>query len=170
MRTIKDLTWKKNITAAQLVRAMGDTGLQAAELQKASETILRMKRNGAKIFLTFTSNMVTSGLRGFFAQLIKLGVPDMIVTTVGGIEEDMMKAKGEKFLLGSFSPDDTQLYEQGTNRVGNIYIQNESYCQFETMIGPMLKKMYEKIIVKPYQPTCENLLLEIVPYECKFII
>mgnify|MGYP004004080291 CR=1 FL=1 len=61
-----------------------------------------MKKDNAKIFLTFTSNMVTSGLRGFFAQIVKLGMADVIVTTVGGIEEDIMKATGEKFKIGKF--------------------------------------------------------------------
>ena len=62
--------------------------------------------------------MVTSGLRGFFAQVIRLKMADAIVTTVGAIEEDIMKAHGEKFVIGTFHPDDTSLHEEGTNRVG----------------------------------------------------
>ncbi len=103
-----------------------------------------MKKDGAKIFLTFTSNMVTSGLRGFFAQLIKLGIPDIIVTTVGAIEEDIMRAHGEQFIVGDFNADDIALHEKGYNRVGNIYVTNESYARFEDMLTPMLKSAYEK--------------------------
>ena len=75
-------------------------------MKKAVDVILRMKKSGAKIYFTYTSNMVTSGLRGFFAQLIELKIIDVIVTTVGGIEEDIMKAKGEEFIIGNFKPDD----------------------------------------------------------------
>ena len=103
-----------------------------------------MKKDGAKIYLTFTSNMVTSGLRGFFAQLIKLGIPDVIVTTVGGMEEDIMKAYGEEFVIGDFQANDVELYEKGVNRVGNLFIRNESYSKFEDLMSPVIKKLYSK--------------------------
>ena len=67
----------------------------------------------------------------FFAQLIKLKLADAIVTTTGAIEEDIMKASGEKFIIGDFHSDDIALYERGVNRVGNLYITNESYGRFE---------------------------------------
>ena len=141
---ITDFTWKKGIQTHEVVEHMGSLGYQAAELKRASDVIVKMKKEGAKIFLTFTSNMVTSGLRGFFAQLIELGMVDVIVTTVGGIEEDIMKAKGEKFNLGDFSADDTELHEKGVNRVGNILIHNESYMKFEDMMRPLIDTCYKE--------------------------
>ena len=141
---VKDFKWKEGITVEEYVDALGSVGFQAVLLKQASEVIVKMKKNSAKIFLTFTSNMVTSGLRGFFAQLINLKIPDVLVTTVGGIEEDIMKASGEKFKIGSFDTDDVELHEQGVNRVGNLFINTESYMNFEDMISPILKKLYEK--------------------------
>src|SRR3989338_6372267 len=134
MRIVKDLKWKKGISARELAEALGNVGFQGAELSKASQAIVKMKKSGAKIFLTFTSNMVTSGLRGFFSQLVKLGMVDVIVTTAGSIEEDIMKSYGEKFPLASFNSDDTALHEKGENRVGNIIIKNESYVRFENLM------------------------------------
>lgn len=144
MEYVKDIKWEKGILLRDFVARLGKVGYQSIELEKASKTIAKMKRDGAKIFLTFTSNMVTSGLRGFFAQLINLKMADVIVTTVGGIEEDIMRAVGEKFLIGSFHSDDVELYEKGMNRVGNILVDNQSYAKFEAIIAPMLKKLYEK--------------------------
>jgi deoxyhypusine synthase len=69
---------------------------------------------------------------------------DIMVTTIGGIEEDIMKASGEKFVIGSFQADDVELHEKGINRVGNIFVNNESYMKFEDVVAPMLKKLYEK--------------------------
>jgi deoxyhypusine synthase len=103
-----------------------------------------MKRNRAKIYLTFTSNMVTSGLRGLFAQIIGLGLVDVVVTTTGGVEEDIMKALGEDFLIGQYKSDDVKLHEKGMNRVGNLLITNESYAKFEDYMLPTLGKIYEK--------------------------
>jgi len=144
MQIVKDFKWEKGIKAEHLLDRLGSVGFQSIELRKAMETIIKMKKNGAKIFLTFTSNMVTSGLRGFFAQLVKLKIPSVIVTTAGAVEEDIMKAKGENFVIGDFFSDDVELYEKGINRVGNLFIKNESYCRFEDAIKPMLKNIYEK--------------------------
>jgi len=144
MKKVKDLRWKQGMSVNELVDALGNVGFQSSEMKKAVEVIVKMKKDGAKIFLTYTSNMVTSGLRGFFAQLIELGMVDAIVTTVGGIEEDIMKAKGESFIIGKFKPDDIELYEKGVNRVGNLFIRNESYLKFEDTIGKYLKELYNK--------------------------
>ena len=144
MAYVKDFVWKRGLKVADLVSSMKLVGFQSIELGKASDTILKMKKASAKVFLTFTSNMVTSGLRGFFAQLIRLGIPNIIVTTVGGLEEDIMKAVGERFIIGDFNSDDVALYEGGVNRVGNLFITNESYMRFEEVIKPMLEKCYKK--------------------------
>ncbi len=144
MAFVQDFTWKEGITVKELVSQYGSIGFQSIELARAKETIVKMKKAGAKIFLTFTSNMVTSGLRGFFAQLVRLGMADVLVTTAGAIEEDIMKAMGERFAIGSFSSDDIELHERGDNRVGNLVITNESYCRLEDKILPMLDKIYAK--------------------------
>jgi len=142
MEYTKDLLWKKGLTVSELVNLYSGVGFQSYELYRGSELIKNMKKNGAKIYFSFTSNMVTSGLRGFFAQLIKLKMCDVIVTTVGSIEEDIMKADGEKFILGSFSSNDEELYEKGHNRVGNIYITSESYSNFEGKMQKLFLDLY----------------------------
>ncbi len=144
MDYVKDFKWKNGIKVNELMESFGSLGYQSVELKRASEVIVRMKKDSAKIFLTFTSNMVTSGLRGFFAQLIKLGMADVIVTTVGGIEEDIMKSAGEKFSIGRFESDDVELHEKGINRIGNLFVKNESYMNFEDRIMPILDKLYAK--------------------------
>ncbi len=144
MEHVDDFKWKKGISVKELVKSMGVVGYQGTELRNASDVIVKMKKNSAKIFLTFTSNMVTSGLRGFFAQLIDLKIANVIVTTIGGIEEDIMKATGEKFSIGKFDSDDVELHEKGINRVGNLFIKTESYMNFESWMMKTLDKLYEK--------------------------
>ncbi len=141
---VKDFNWEKGMTVSSLMDNLSNVGFQSIELSNATNAIVKMKKSGAKIYLTFTSNMVTSGLRGFFAQLIRLGMCDCIVTTTGAIEEDIMKAMGEKFNIGKFQSDDVELYEKGVNRVGNLFITSESYCKFEEKIMPMLNELYKK--------------------------
>jgi len=157
MVNVRDFKWNLNMTVSEMVSQFKNVGFQSIELARAADVIIKMKKQGAKIYLSFTSNMVTSGLRGFFAQIIEMGIPDVIVTTVGGIEEDIMKAMGEKFILGSFKADDEELYEKGQNRVGNIYITNESYSEFENKMQDILSELYK---IKPKWNT-SDLLKEI---------
>ncbi|MCR4284723.1 MAG: deoxyhypusine synthase family protein [archaeon] len=132
------------MTVSEMVNSFGSLGYQSIELHEAMNVVLKMKRSNSKIFLTFTSNMVTSGLRGFFAQLCKMKVPNILVTTSGSIEEDLMKSLGEEFELSNFHADDTALHERGENRVGNLVIHNESYMKFEDKMSDLLLKVYEK--------------------------
>jgi deoxyhypusine synthase len=144
MRKVKDFNWKPGMLVSELVDSYSTLGYQSIELAQAQKVILKMKRANAKIFLTFTSNMITSGLRGFFAQLCKLKIPSVLVTTSGSIEEDIMKSLGEDFEVASFHSDDTALHERGENRVGNLIIRNESYTKFEDKMNEYLSKIYEK--------------------------
>jgi deoxyhypusine synthase len=141
---VNDFKWNEGMKVYDLITSYRNIGYQSIELHKAKDLIVKIKKNNAKTFLTYTSNMITSGLRGFFAQLVDLKMADVIVTTVGGIEEDIMKAFGEKFLIGNFNADDVELHESGVNRVGNLFIQNESYMKFEDIILPILDKLYSK--------------------------
>ncbi|GAJ19757.1 unnamed protein product, partial [marine sediment metagenome] len=74
MKKVKDFLWKPCMSVEALVDSFGSVGYQATELSEAVNVIMKMKCSGAKVFLTFTSNMVTSGLRGFFAQLCELRI------------------------------------------------------------------------------------------------
>ena len=71
MVSVNDIRWKKEMLVHELVDAYEHIGFQSVELKRASDVFIKMKKENAKIFLTFTSNMVTSGLRGFFAELIE---------------------------------------------------------------------------------------------------
>jgi deoxyhypusine synthase len=44
-----------------------------------------------KIFLAYTSNLVSSGLRETIRFLVQHRMVDVVVTTAGGIEEDIIK-------------------------------------------------------------------------------
>jgi len=147
MEKVKDILWEEGMKVSDLVERLGNVGFQGVRIGKAAEIIADMKRNGAKIYLTFTSNMVTSGLRGLFAQLIGMGMADVVVTTTGGIEEDIMKATGEDFLIGEYRSDDVSLHEKGINRIGNLMITNESYAKFEDWMLPTLKRIYGNSIL-----------------------
>jgi deoxyhypusine synthase len=50
------------------------------------------------IFLGYTSNMVSCGLRDIIRYLCEHKMVDCIVTTCGGIEEDFIKCMGNFYI------------------------------------------------------------------------
>ncbi|MFA4946301.1 MAG: deoxyhypusine synthase family protein [Candidatus Micrarchaeia archaeon] len=140
MPQIKGITVNAGVTAAELVASYANAGLQASELAKSVQVIRDMKAAHATVFLTFTSNMVSSGLRELFAQLCREKFVDVVITNVGSIEEDVMKSFAP-FKLGSFDADDAALHEAGDNRVGNIIIPSSAYVRLEKFLLPFFAEL-----------------------------
>lgn len=119
------------------------TGFQATHLAEAINLIKKMREEKCTIFLGYTSSMVSSGLRDIFRYLVKHKFVDVVVTTAGGIEEDIIKCI-KPFLLGKFSMSGKELREKGINRIGNILVPNSRYCKFEDFFTPILKDIVEE--------------------------
>lgn len=119
------------------------TGFQATHFAKAVSIINKMIKENATIYLGYTSNMVSSGLRDIFRYLAKHKKVNVIVTTAGGIEEDIIKCLGD-FKLGEFSASGELLNKKGVNRIGNIFVPNSRYCKFEDFINPILERLYNE--------------------------
>lgn len=66
------------------------------------------KRTKCTIFLGYTSNMVSSGIRDIIRYLAEHKMIDCIVTSAGGVEEDFIKCFSD-FYLGEFQTDDIQM-------------------------------------------------------------
>ena len=63
-----------------------------------------------------------------------------IVTTAGGVEEDLIKCLAKTY-LGSFNMPGAGLREQGMNRIGNLIVPNNNYCAFEDWVIPILDQL-----------------------------
>ncbi len=144
---VRGYDFSKKFNIQQFLDSYGSTGFQATQLRLAIDIIKEMKKEKATIFLGYTSNMVSSGLREIIAYLARKRFVDVIVTTAGGVEEDVIKSL-KPFLLGSFHADDRQLRKQGINRIGNIFVPNDRYIAFEKLMMPFLQRMYEKQVIK----------------------
>lgn len=62
------------------------------------------------------------------------------MTTCGGIEEDFMKCLAPTF-LGDFHLSGEMLRKKGMNRIGNLLVPNNNYCEFEDWVNPILEAM-----------------------------
>jgi deoxyhypusine synthase len=143
MDSVRDYRLKNGMKVAELLPQMQGTGFQATKLGEALEIIKRMKAEKATVFFAFTANMVASGLRGVFAQLLEEKLVDVVITTGGAIEHDFIKAH-EPYLLGDFSMDDRELHKREINRLGNILVPTERYVLLEKKMKPIFTRLYEK--------------------------
>ncbi len=138
---IKGYDFNKGIDYQKIIGSFSSTGIQASNLSKAISIVNGMINSKSFIYLGYTSNLVTSGLREIFCYLAEHKKIDIIVTTAGGIEEDIIKCLGD-FVLGDFRMSGKDLRTKGINRAGNILIPNTRYCSFEDFIMPVLEEIY----------------------------
>ncbi|KAK3436315.1 hypothetical protein EUGRSUZ_C00926 [Eucalyptus grandis] len=148
----------------RLLKSMVSTGFQASNLGDAIEVVNQMldwrlsdeaitedcgeeERDQAyresvrcKVFLGFTSNLVSSGVRDTIRYLVQHHMVDVVVTTAGGIEEDLIKCLAPTY-KGDFSLPGALLRSKGLNRIGNLLVPNDNYCKFEDWIIPIFDQM-----------------------------
>ncbi|TEB30233.1 deoxyhypusine synthase [Coprinellus micaceus] len=124
--------------------------------EEADEYIDPQVRANTKcnIFLGYTSNLISSGLREIFLYLVKNRMVSAIVTTAGGIEEDFIKCLGKTY-LADFNLDGAELRKKGMNRIGNLVVPNDNYCKFEDWLTPILDQMLaeQKETGQPWAPS-----------------
>ncbi|KAF2488679.1 Deoxyhypusine synthase [Lophium mytilinum] len=138
------------ITVEELVAGMSSMGFQATSVGEAVRIINDMRAwrdpetsDKTTIFLGYTSNLISSGLRETLRYLVQHKHVSAIVTTAGGVEEDFIKCLAPTY-LGSFSTPGAALRLKGMNRIGNLVVPNSNYCAFEDWVVPILDKMLEE--------------------------
>jgi len=140
---IEGYDFNNGVDYAKIIKSFGSTGFQASHLSRAIEIVNKMISEDAFIFLGYTSNMVSSGLRDIFRYLVENKKVNAIVTTTGAIEEDIIKCLGD-FILGDFRASGKELREKGINRIGNIFVPNSHYVKFESFFQKILDEIYEE--------------------------
>ncbi len=140
---IKGYDFDNGVDYKRIIESFKTTGFQATQLSKAIDITNKMIKDKAFVYLGYTSNMVSSGLRDVFRYLVKNKKVNTIVTTAGGIEEDIIKCLGD-FVLGDFRASGKKKKKKGINRIGNIYVPNSRYCEFEDFLQPLLEEIYQE--------------------------
>lgn len=157
---IKGYDFNEKFDFNEFLKAYSTTGFQASKLGEAIEVIKAMRRENAAIFLAYTSNIVSSGVREVIRYLVEHRFVDVLVTTAGGVEEDFIKSL-KPFVLGSFEADGNYLFEKGVNRIGNIFVTNDRYAYFEKKMNDVLDDVYQKQIERK-KALCSSEIIEIM--------
>ncbi|KAI4347025.1 hypothetical protein L6164_007875 [Bauhinia variegata] len=161
---IEGYDFNQGVDYSQLLKSMVTTGFQASNLGDAIQVVNQMldwrladepvtedcseeerdfayrKSVRCKVFLGFTSNLISSGVRDTVRYLVQNHMVDVVVTTAGGIEEDLIKCLAPTY-KGDFSLPGAYLRSKGLNRIGNLLVPNDNYCKFEDWIIPIFDQM-----------------------------
>lgn len=127
----------------KLIESLKTTGFQATEFAKAIEIVKEMIKENSHIYLGYTSNMISSGLREIIRYLIENKKINVAVTSGGGFEEDIIKCLADTY-LGDFRLPGKELREKAINRIGNLLVPNENYIKFEEFAMPILEELYKE--------------------------
>ncbi|WAR20260.1 DHYS-like protein [Mya arenaria] len=164
--TVRGYDFSEGVDYHKLLQSYATSGFQAQNFGRAVEEINRMihckllpiddknvkelighptgrSRTNCSIFLSYTSNMISSGVRETIRYLVQNNMVDCLVTTAGGIEEDFMKCFAPTY-VGDFALKGHSLREKGINRVGNLLIPNDNYEKFDAWIIPILNTMLQE--------------------------
>jgi len=125
---IEDYDFSKNMSIDELVMQMEKAwGFTAGKLAVGVNIMqLMSEKRGCVKFLSFTGNLVATGTRGVFKELVKRKLVDVIITTCGTIDHDLARCWKE-YYKGSFVMNDARLHEKNINRLGNVLVPNDSY-------------------------------------------
>lgn len=137
-RAVRDLKVSPVMTVAELLEGMGKMGgFMAPKLFEASEIMRKMRSEGCTKFLSFTGNLISTGLRGVITEMIRDGWADAIVTTCGALDHDLARSYGAKYSSGEFEFDDVMLNDLEIHRLGNVLIPLEGY-------GPLVESVMRR--------------------------
>jgi len=144
LKPITDIEVDEKCTVRGLTEQMlGSGGFTAKKLGLACDITRRMLREkDCTVFLSFPACIVSTGTRGVIRKLVEEKLVDVIVTTCGTLDHDLARV-WKKYYHGEFLADDAELHRQGINRLGNIFIPNESYgVVLERRMQPILEELY----------------------------
>jgi len=165
--TVEGYDFNKGINYDAILNSYARTGFQATNMAKAIEEIQKMldwslasepvaadeepeyrehrvrERVRTKIWLSYTSNLISSGLRESIRFLAQHSMVQVMISTAGGIEEDIIKCMAPTH-LGDFAMEGLGLRRRGINRIGNLLAPNDNYCKFEDWMVGVLSRMHDE--------------------------
>lgn len=119
-------------------------GFMAGHVYRASIILAEMIRDhDATRILSFTGNIVSTGLRGVLSQLIREGWFNAVITTCGAIDHDIARSTGYKYYRGDWFYDDTMLHTIGIHRLGNVLIPVENYG---LAVEKFARRLFEELV------------------------
>ncbi|KAL3933973.1 MAG: hypothetical protein SGPRY_000048, partial [Prymnesium sp.] len=167
---VRGYDFNQGVDYPQLLQSMLTTGFQATNFALAVEEVQRMRSwrlsdepitsDDKDEYLDPETRAQTRCTRECIRYLLQHNKVDCLVTTAGGVEEDIIKCLAPHY-LGDFSLNGADLRRKGDEArmrlllARNLLVPNKNYCLFEDWLTPLLDEMLEeqKTTGQFYSPT-----------------
>jgi deoxyhypusine synthase len=143
---VKDYQFPNNLTVDELVGQMDAAwGFTAGKLATGVNIMQDMIADKECVkLLSFTADIIATGTRGVILEMVKRKMCDVIITTCGTLDHDVARC-WKDYYKGSFMMNDSKLYREGVNRLGNVLVPNDSYgIILEKKIQALLTDLYNE--------------------------
>lgn len=142
-RPVKDLKISSSTTLGELMNQFSDSGgFTSAKMHSAQSIIKKMFSEDNTTFLSFPADIISTGTRGVINEMVKRKLVDVIITTNGTLDHDIARTYTD-YYCGTFDFSDKKLRDLGINRLGNVFIPDESYgVIIEEKVGEILESLY----------------------------
>ncbi|MBN2112153.1 deoxyhypusine synthase [Candidatus Woesearchaeota archaeon] len=160
LEEVKGYGFEKEFDFYKFIDSYNTTAFQATNFGRAVSIVNEMRKKKAAIFLSCTSNIMSSGLRESVRFLVKNRHIHFMVTSAGGIEEDIVKSLNP-FYIGAFDVKGKTLFESGVARIGNIFVPVDRYTYFEKFMQEVFDEIYAEQ-KKIGRPLCSSEIIRIL--------
>tara|TARA_Y100001936_G_scaffold199610_1_gene201087 strand:- start:72 stop:1169 length:1098 start_codon:yes stop_codon:yes gene_type:complete len=120
-----------------LVESFQSTSIQARNLGQCAKIFGKMLQDKERptIMLGLAGPLIAAGLRKVIRDMVYYNMVDVIVSTGAVLYQDYYNALGGGHYYGSPTADDTKLRELFINRIYDTYVDEELFCEDDTLIG-----------------------------------
>lgn len=143
MKKVEDMNITKGTTIEGLLKEYEKSGgFTSKKIADGLAILTDMQKCGIR-FLSFPAAIISTGTRGIVKEMAKKNMFNFFITTCGTLDHDIARAF-QNYYHGTFEADDAELRKKGINRLGNIFVPNESY-------GDILEKKLQTILEDIYK-------------------
>ncbi|MEM5811722.1 MAG: deoxyhypusine synthase [Candidatus Aenigmatarchaeota archaeon] len=146
MKKVIDLNIEKNFDLKKIIDSYSNIGgFNAAHFYDGIKILEKMiKDEKCKKILSFTGNIISTGVRGIIKSFLEKKFFDLVITTCGSLDHDIARSFSN-YYCGSFFVDDKELVKKGFHRLGNVFIPFKNYGKLvEEKISELAKKLNGK--------------------------
>ncbi len=141
---VRDTSVNGNTSIRELMKQYGSSGgFTSAKIATGHSILEKMFQEENTTFLSFPADIISTGTRGIINDLVKNKLVDVIITTCGTLDHDVARTFLD-YYAGSFDYSDRELRKLGINRLGNVFVPDESYGEIiEGKMQPIIEELYK---------------------------
>ncbi len=142
---VRDIRIGGSSSLADLMEQFGQSGgFTSAKLYAAHNVLKKMFAEENTTFLSFPAAIISTGTRGIINEMVKRKLVDVIITTNGTLDHDIARSYSD-YYSGTFDFSDRELRDLDINRLGNVFVPDESYgVIIEEKVQPILDDLYHE--------------------------